>query len=158
MRNRPAATFLLLPALLAGVVLVLALPGQASAAKPCWERVIDDWLADGRIDGTYSVKCYQQALKNVQEDLRDYSNITDAINASMQDALRKQARSSGGGPSPTPGNTGGNGTTPSGTDRSLQVAPRPPTTAARSTTSAPRAPSRCRSRCWCSPASAPSCS
>lgn len=118
MRNRPAATFLLLPALLAGVVLVLALPGQASAAKPCWERVIDDWLADGRIDGTYSVKCYQQAQKNVQEDLRDYSNVTDVIQAAMQNALRNRS-GTGSGP---PGST--SGTTPSGDKpRSLQAAP-----------------------------------
>ncbi len=123
MRNRPAATLLLLPALLAGLVLVLALPGQAAAAKPCWERVIDDWLADGHIDGTYSVKCYQQALKNVQEDLRDYSNVTDVIQAAMQDALRKPGTKTGpgSGPGSTPGD--GNGTTPGGKPRQLQVAP-----------------------------------
>src|SRR6266498_5495080 len=54
MRHRYAATFSLLPALLAGFVLLLALPGQAAAAKPCWERVIDDWLAspNGTVTGT----------------------------------------------------------------------------------------------------------
>lgn len=125
MRNRPAAIFLFLPTLLAGAVLLFALPGQAAAAKPCWERVIDDWLADGHIDGTYSVKCYQQALKNVQEDLRDYSNVTDVIQASMQDALRKPGTTTGtgSGPGSTPGSGNGNGTTPSGKPRQLQVAP-----------------------------------
>ena len=92
MRNRPAAIFLFIPALLAGAVLVLTTPRQASAATPCWERVINDWLKDGRIDGTYSVKCYQAALKNVQEDLRDYSNVTDVIQAAMQTALRNPAK------------------------------------------------------------------
>jgi hypothetical protein len=92
MRNRPAAIFLFIPALLAGAVLALITPGQASAAKPCWERVINDWLKDGRIDGTYSVKCYQQALQNVQEDLRDYSNVTDVIQAAMQNALGKPTK------------------------------------------------------------------
>ncbi len=119
MRNRPAATLLLLPALLAGLVLVLALPGQAAAAKPCWERVVDDWLADGRIDGTYSVKCYQQALKNVQEDLRDYSNVTDAINAALQDALRGKAGTKPPSTGGEPGSTPGNGTT-GGKPRQLQ--------------------------------------
>ena len=120
MRNRPAAIFLFLPALLAGVTLLLAMPGQASAAKPCWERVIDDWLKDGRIDGTYSVKCYQQALKNVQEDLRDYSNVTDVIQAAMQDALRKPGKTgTGSGPGATPGSG-----TPSGDKpRSLSGVP-----------------------------------
>ena len=83
MRIRPAATLSLLPALLAGFVLLLALPGQAAAAKPCWERVIDDWLANGTITGTYKVSCYQQALKHVPEDMRDYTNVTDAIDAAM---------------------------------------------------------------------------
>jgi hypothetical protein len=107
MRNRPAATLSILAALVASFVLVLALPGQAAAAKPCWERVIDDWLNDGRIDGTYSVKCYQQAQKNVQEDLRDYSNVTDVIQAAMQDALRNPGKTgTGSGPDSTPGNKG----------------------------------------------------
>lgn len=109
MRNRPAAIFLFIPALLAGAVLVLTTPGQASAAKPCWERVINDWLKDGRIDGTYSVKCYQQALKNVQEDLRDYSNVTDVIQAAMQNALGRPTKTStGDGPT---GSAGPSGTT-----------------------------------------------
>jgi hypothetical protein len=102
MRNRPAAKLSLLVALVAGVVLLLALPGQASAATPCWERVINDWLKDGRIDGTYSVKCYQQALKNAPEDLRDYSNVTDVIQAAMQDAV---GNPSGTGTGSGPGGT-----------------------------------------------------
>ena len=110
MRNRPAAKLSLLVALMAGVVLLLALPGQASAATPCWERVINDWLKDGRIDGTYSVKCYQQALKNAPEDLRDYSNVTDVIQAAMQDAVGNPSKTgSGNGPGGTPGDpTSGN--------------------------------------------------
>jgi hypothetical protein len=48
MRIRNAAKLSVFPALLAGLVLLLALPGPAAAAKPCWERVIDDWLANGR--------------------------------------------------------------------------------------------------------------
>ena len=108
MRNRPAATLSLLTALVAGVVLLLALPGQAAAATPCWERVINDWLKDGRIDGTYSVKCYQAALKNAPEDLRDYSNVTDVIQAAMQDAVGSPSGTgTGNGPGGTPGGPGG---------------------------------------------------
>jgi hypothetical protein len=123
MRNRTVATLSIVPALLAGFVLLLALPGQAAAAKPCWERVIDDWLADGRLDNTYKVSCYQQALKNVQEDLRDYSNVTDVIQAAMQDALRAKSAKDPNGPDSTPGGTGGNGTTPSSRARKLQAVP-----------------------------------
>jgi hypothetical protein len=110
MRNRPAAKLSLLVALVAGVVLLLALPGQASAATPCWERVINDWLKDGRIDGTYSVKCYQQALKNAPEDLRDYSNVTDVIQAALQNALSNKGGTKTGTGNGPPGSTSGNGT------------------------------------------------
>ena len=110
MRNRPAAKLSLLVALVAGVVLLLALPGQASAATPCWERVINDWLKDGRIDGTYSVKCYQQALKNAPEDLRDYSNVTDVIQAAMQGAVGSPSGTgTGTGPGENPSGTGDSG-------------------------------------------------
>jgi hypothetical protein len=109
MRNRPAATLSLLTALVAGVVLLLAMPGQAAAATPCWERVINDWLKDGRIDGTYSVKCYQAALKNAPEDLRDYSNVTDVIQAAMQGAVGSPSGTgTGNGPGGTPGSPSGN--------------------------------------------------
>jgi hypothetical protein len=121
MRNRPAAKLSLLVALVAGVVLLLALPGQASAATPCWERVINDWLKDGRIDGTYSVKCYQQALKNAPEDLRDYSNVTDVIQAAMQDAVGSPSGTgTGSGPGETP--SSGN-STPGDKPRTTQGVP-----------------------------------
>ena len=121
MRNRPAAKLSLLVALVAGVVLLLALPGQASATTPCWERVINDWLKDGRIDGTYSVKCYQQALKNAPEDLRDYSNVTDVIQAAMQNAVSSPSKTgSGSGPGETP--SSGN-STPGDKPRTTQGVP-----------------------------------
>ena len=121
MRNRPAAKLSLLVALVAGVILLLALPGQASAATPCWERVINDWLKDGRIDGTYSVKCYQQALKNAPEDLRDYSNVTDVIQAAMQNAIGSPSKTgSGSGPGGTP--SSGN-STPGDKPRATQGVP-----------------------------------
>ena len=129
MRIRYAATLTLFPALLAGLFLMLALPGQAAAAKPCWERVIDDWLANGTITGTYKVNCYQQALKHVPEDLRDYSNITDAINAAMLATLRGtpgNGNGSGSGTDPgsdsNPGNPSG-GSTTAEKNRRLQATP-----------------------------------
>ena len=90
MRVRFAATTL--PALVAGLLVLLTLPAQAAAAKPCWERVIDDWLAspNGTITGTYKPSCLLRALRygEGREDLRDYSNITDAIGAALQVSLR----------------------------------------------------------------------
>ena len=129
MRIRNAAKLSVFPALLAGLVLLLALPGQAAAAKPCWERVIDDWLANGTITGTYKVSCYQQALKHVPEDLRDYTNVSDAIAAAMQDRLRGNGPGNGSGTSTGTGSsTGSSSNNPANppdanTSRKLQVAP-----------------------------------
>jgi len=125
MRIRNAAKLSVFPALLAGLVLLLALPGQAAAAKPCWERVIDDWLANGTITGTYKVSCYQQALKHVPEDLRDYTNVSDAIAAAMQDRLRGNGPNSGPGTGTSTGSGSGNPSNPSNanTSRKLQAAP-----------------------------------
>jgi hypothetical protein len=120
MRIRPAATTTLFVAVLTGLVLA---PGFASPAasktKPCPVRVQDDWLDDGVINGTYSVRCLQQALENVPEDLRDYSNITDAINAAIQGALRGPGNGSG-----NPGDGQGFGSDPdAGKNRTPQIAP-----------------------------------
>ncbi len=125
MRHRYAATFSLLPALLTGFVLLLALPGQAAAAKPCWERVIDDWLAspNGTVTGTYKPSCLQQALKNAPEDLRDYTNVADAISAALQDALRG---TSGTNPPNSPTDpTGGGSSSNANKDRRIQAVPPP---------------------------------
>ena len=98
MPRRPAAIVPLLLTLAVACVVAVGAPSQATAAgKPCWERVIDDWLADGTIDGAYSPACYQSALKHVPEDLRDYSNITDAINAALQNGLRPGSQGTNGG-------------------------------------------------------------
>jgi hypothetical protein len=117
MRMRPAATTLALLALVAGLAAAAAMPSSAAASgKPCWERVIDDWLDNGTIDGHYKAACYQQALKHVPEDLRDYSNITDAISAALSGTLR------GNGTGTTDG--GGNSGDPTtGPDRKQQAVP-----------------------------------
>jgi len=123
MRMRPAAIMLALLALVAGLAATAAMPSSAAASgKPCWEQVIDDWLDNGTIDGHYKAACYQEALKQVPEDLRDYSNITDAISAALSDSLR------GGGGSGTGNGSGtdsgsGSGTSPAGPDRTPQAAP-----------------------------------
>jgi hypothetical protein len=106
MRIRPAAMTLALLALVAGLAAAAVMPSSAAAStKPCWEQVIDDWLDNGTIDGHYKASCYQQALKRVPEDLRDYSNITDAISAALSASLRGDGNGNG-----TTTTGGGNGT------------------------------------------------
>lgn len=122
---RRAATTALLVAMLAGLLVAAAHPSQAAAkGKPCWERVIDDWLDNGAIDHHYSTGCLQQALKHVPEDLRDYSNLPDAINAALQDSIRGGSGGNGSGSagSGSAGDGSGSGN-PEGKSRKLQAAP-----------------------------------
>jgi hypothetical protein len=119
MRIRLAVIAVALVALLAGLAGVTAAPAQAKG-KACWERVIDDWL-NGRPLDKYSSKCLQAAMKNVPEDLRDYSDITDVISAALQDQLR-----GGGGPNggSSGGSSSGSGDESGGdTPRKLQNVP-----------------------------------
>jgi hypothetical protein len=110
MRIRPAAITLALLVLVAGLAATAALPSSAAAAgKPCWERVIDDWLDNGTIDKQYKAACYQQALKRVPEDLRDYSNITDAISAALSASLRGESSNGNGNGSGSGSSSGGGG-------------------------------------------------
>jgi hypothetical protein len=98
-------------ALAAVVVSVLAVavsPSVARAAEPCWQRVLDDWTKDGKIDGQYSPRCLRQAIKNTPEDLRDYSSIDDDIQAAL---LGHYGASAKNGPNDRGGSgTGGTGT------------------------------------------------
>jgi hypothetical protein len=123
MRIRPAAITLALLVLVAGLAAAAALPSSAGAAgKPCWERVIDDWLDNGTIDKQYKAACYQQALKHVPEDLRDYSNITDAISAALSASLRGDS-GNGNGSSSGGGSSSGSGGSDAGKSRVPQAVP-----------------------------------
>jgi hypothetical protein len=71
-------------------VFALAMPATAMAAKPCWKQIIDDWYKNERIDGSYSQKCYDEAEKNLPQDLRDYSDLPAEIARARQRDLRGQ--------------------------------------------------------------------
>jgi hypothetical protein len=72
--------------------LALTAPATASAAKPCWIQIFDDWQEDEVIDGHYSQKCYRQAEANIPQDLRDYSVLPDEISRARLRDLRASAR------------------------------------------------------------------
>src|SRR5881628_3111926 len=55
----------------------------ASAAPPCWERVIADWSDNGRVDRTYPLACYREAVKHMPEDLRAYSTAPAEIDRAL---------------------------------------------------------------------------
>jgi hypothetical protein len=76
--------------LLLATLLVIALPGTASAAgTPCRNKVIADWYHDGKIASTYPLGCYRDALKHIPNDAKIYSNLGDDVRAAMRAAIRR---------------------------------------------------------------------
>jgi hypothetical protein len=114
------------------LVAAFARPAPAAAATPCWKALLNDWY-DGRIDKTYAVHCYNDALKHLPADVQTYSSAHDDIQRALQSALAKQRKAghkvtrnsivppaSGGGSGSGGGSAGGGGgggtsTTPGGT-------------------------------------------
>lgn len=105
-------------ALIAASLLALALltaaavrPAQADAATPCWKTLLNDWY-DGRIDGTYPLHCYTDALKHLPSDVRTYSSAADDIERALQSAraaARKEHKKLGPGTLLRPAGGGGKG-------------------------------------------------
>jgi hypothetical protein len=54
---------------------------------PCWERLLHEWRANGRIDRTYPIACYRDATANLPEDLRQYSTALEDIRRAMLQVL-----------------------------------------------------------------------
>lgn len=88
----PASTpFLrLLHALVLVAVLALAAAGTAAAGSTstCGLKVIDDWYDDGRVDRTYPLRCYDDAIKGLPRDVRDYSSAKEDITSARNAARR----------------------------------------------------------------------
>ncbi|HXH89367.1 MAG TPA: hypothetical protein VNI55_12270 [Gaiellaceae bacterium] len=75
--------------LLALIVLAtLTIAGPAAAVKSCGKKVVDDWYADGRVDGTYPAHCYDDAIEILPRDVRDYSSAKEDIERALQASLR----------------------------------------------------------------------
>jgi hypothetical protein len=87
-------------------LMALAITGTAGAAQSCGSRVLADWR-DGRLDGTYPLACYRQALAELPEDVRVYSTAQADITRALQ--ARLVAATASSGPS---GNGGGGGVSP----------------------------------------------
>jgi hypothetical protein len=75
--------------ILAAACCVAALPptGAAGATSGCGAAVLKDW-SDGKLNRTYSIRCYQAALNRMPEDMRSYTTAPDDI----QRALLAQVR------------------------------------------------------------------
>jgi len=105
---------LLLLAMLVAAFAALAAAGAGSAAAkgtpPCWKTLINDWY-DGRIDGTYPIHCYRDALKHLPTDVETYSSARDDIKQALQKRITQGRK--GGGTTTGGSASGGGGGSPS---------------------------------------------
>lgn len=102
----------LLLAVLATLALTVVGTATAASAKskhpaPCWKTLINDWY-DGRIDGTYPIPCYREALKHLPTDVDTYSSARDDIKQALQERLT-QSHKPGGGAGGSSSSGGGSG-------------------------------------------------
>jgi hypothetical protein len=100
------ATVALFALLAIGVAVLLATHGSNSAKaikqaarkapvqSPCADALLKDW-ADGRIDGSYQLACYQVALKSLPTDLQVYSSASEDIAQALSHRIvQSRARTS----------------------------------------------------------------
>jgi hypothetical protein len=112
---KPLILFVVLAAMAGSVGI-----GTAQASV-CSNALIHDWYVDGRVDQTYAVHCYREALKNIPEDQIVYGSLRDDLTR----ALLAVTRDNGGNVPPdtmvppAPGGGGGDGTSSSGHDESF---------------------------------------
>jgi hypothetical protein len=116
---------ILAAALSAALVAALATPAaQASpaalqkATSHCWLDVINDWLDNNRVDKTYAIPCYTQAIQqlNARPDVAGYSSAVDDIHRALLAAIHQERGDGGppssGGASPGAGPGGGPSSNP----------------------------------------------
>jgi hypothetical protein len=122
---RPLKPLILVAAVLAiGAALgTTAQPAQARSLSICSKALVHDWLVDGRVDKTYPVHCYREALKTIPEDQLVYGTLRDDLNRALANTIRKHnghvnndtpvpgvgGGGGGGGGGAGPGGTGGSG-------------------------------------------------
>jgi hypothetical protein len=111
---------LLAVALAIGAALgVGAQPAQARSMSSCSKALIHDWYVDGRVDQTYPVHCYREALKQIPEDQIIYGTLREDLTRALQATIRQHdghvtgdtlvipLAGPGGGDGPKGGATGG---------------------------------------------------
>jgi hypothetical protein len=89
MPKSPKPLIFLLAALSVGAALGVAQPAQARSMTACSRALIHDWYVDGRIDGTYPVHCYREALKQIPEDQIIYGTLRQDLTRALQSAIRQ---------------------------------------------------------------------
>jgi hypothetical protein len=83
---------------------------MGATGKTCYNALIQDWY-DGRIDKTYPVHCYQDALKHLPQDVQTYSDAYDVISRALADATRGKPKIDPNAPVAPPDSGAGTTTT-----------------------------------------------
>ena len=78
---------------------------STAQASACSSALIRDWYVDGRIDKTYPVHCYREALKEIPEDQIVYGTLRDDLTRALQSVMRNHPNANG--MTPVPGAGGG---------------------------------------------------
>jgi F0F1-type ATP synthase membrane subunit c/vacuolar-type H+-ATPase subunit K len=105
-----------------GAALGTAQPAQARSMSTCSSALIHDWYVDGRVDKTYPLHCYREALKEIPEDQAIYGTLRDDLTRALQSTIRQHGGhvnantpvAPPGGPGDGDGGNGPNGTGKSG--------------------------------------------
>jgi hypothetical protein len=118
--RRSRSAVLRMPKFLKPLILVVVAAAAAASfgvstahASACSSALIRDWYNDGRIDGTYEVHCYREALKDIPEDQLVYGTLRDDLTRALQLVV---ARHHGNitPATPVPPNSGGGGSSSDG--------------------------------------------
>jgi hypothetical protein len=117
-RTRATRSTKLMLVAIASAAALVAIPAASAspaatlkATSKCWLQVVNDWLKNGQVDGTYAIPCYTQAIHHLQAypDISQYSSAIDDIHRAELAAASHR----GGGP-PSNGGSGGGGSSSSG--------------------------------------------
>jgi hypothetical protein len=61
---------------------------QARTFSKCSAALIHDWYVDGRIDKTYAVRCYREALRDIPEDQIVYGTLREDLTRALASVIR----------------------------------------------------------------------
>lgn len=89
-RHQPSRKAVRAVFLLAAFVSLLVATAPAGAAASCGRQVVDDWYDDGRVDGTYELHCYDDAIETLPRDVIVYSSAKEDIERALQAKLRSK--------------------------------------------------------------------
>jgi hypothetical protein len=78
------------------VAALFALAPTAATAATCWKELVNDYWADNRVDRTYPIACYREAMEKLPRDVQEYSDAQDDLRRALLAAIRDE-RDSGGG-------------------------------------------------------------